>query len=578
MKKSDTQSSYKTHLLPYAVMVAGMLCALVAATFGSSGVAYADTIPGGNVSDPVVRAVDIAKPAVVRIITTLPSRLTVLFDQGPVTFPQGGGGENGNVYLLTLSGSGTFISSQGDVLTADHVINPPKDQSLLQALNQQAAPDVAKYINQNSKNGTQVTAEQVFQQLNSGQLKSSASYDTAVSEVFYSTDYTGPLSGTSTRDIPADIHATVDKIKKQSAANEKDIAIIHVPFTDTPSVQLGDSSTVQQQDELTIIGFPGTGDVSDRPTDLLTSSVNKITVSSIKQTNSGAPVIQVGGNVGHGDSGGPALNDKGTVVGIVSFGLSTDGSTGGTSFLQASNSARTMVQELNLDTTPGQFQKLWGEAFTTYASNEPGHWHKAQQQFEKLAKQYPQFKAVQRYLDYATQQAKTETVTRPTPSPQGGQTNTPATSTSTDAISIPAVALTAGVVLVLVLLTVALFAVGVRRKKKQAKPARQGGVAAPPVPVQQQQVSPGAVRMPSPPTPPVPAPGDNGLAAFGAPSRTLPPSAPPVRSTPPPATNVSGALRVWPCGHMNRSTARFCNVCGEPAPTQHQPTWRRVEQ
>ncbi len=144
----------------------------------------------------------------------------------------------------------------------------------------------------------------------------------------------------------------MDRIEKESPVTEKDVAIVHVSMDDMPSLQLGDSSNVHQQDQLTIIGFPGSGDVSTRPTDLLTASTNTITVSSVKTTNAGAQVIQVGGNVEHGDSGGPALDNTGTVVGIVSFGLSN---TGGTTFLQASNSAEQLIQSLNLDTKPGLF-------------------------------------------------------------------------------------------------------------------------------------------------------------------------------------------------------------------------------
>src|SRR5439155_4557399 len=115
-------------------------------------------------------------------------------------------------------------------------------------------------------------------------------------------------------------------------------------------VQLGDSSSVQQQDNLTIIGFPGNGDIAgNNATDLLTPSVNKVFVSSIKTSDTGAPLIQVGGNVEHGDSGGPALDNHGTIVGIVSFGANGPGST---SFLHASNSAHTLVQDMGLNTSP----------------------------------------------------------------------------------------------------------------------------------------------------------------------------------------------------------------------------------
>src|SRR5260370_11390176 len=190
-------------------------------------------------------------------------------------------------------------------------------------------------------------------------------------------------------------------------------------MTDLAMVQLGDSTSVQQQDNLTIIGFPGNGDIAgNSATDLLTPSVNKVFVSSIKTTNSRASVIQVGGNVEHGDSGGPALDNHGTIVGIVSFGAASG--QGNTSFLQASSSASALVQSLGLNTAPGPFQKAWNQAFTDYSSNIPGHWHKAQSEFEQIATTYPQFKGVQPYLDYATTQAKIEKVpqSQSTPHPQ----------------------------------------------------------------------------------------------------------------------------------------------------------------
>ncbi|MGH2509946.1 MAG: hypothetical protein ACRDHZ_21405, partial [Ktedonobacteraceae bacterium] len=80
--------------------------------------AYASGIPGGNIADPVVRAADIAKPAVVRIITVVVGQLSVTLPNGQsVTFPTTP--QNGvNGYPLALSGTGAFISAHGDLLTA----------------------------------------------------------------------------------------------------------------------------------------------------------------------------------------------------------------------------------------------------------------------------------------------------------------------------------------------------------------------------------------------------------------------------------------------------------------------------
>ncbi len=537
-------------------------------------VAYADGVPGGTVADPVVRAVDVAKPAVVRIITDVPAKLTVHFSQtNSVTFPQ-----TGDPYPLELSGSGAFISSHGDILTADHVVNPPHDSALSQYLDTRAASDVATYVNQHGSQ--QVTKDQVAQALQSNQIASDPVYSTPVSEAFLSTAYTGTLTATAFRDVPPEVHARVDTIEKQSPVNQKDVAIVHVALNDTPSVVIGDSTVVQQQDELTIIGFPGNGDVGNSPTSVLSSSINKVIVSSLKTTDNGAPVIQVGGNVEHGDSGGPALNNSGKVVGVVSFGAANPNSPGSTSFLQASASAQELIQSLNLNTAPGAFQQAWSKAFSDYASTSTGHWHKAQTEFAQLQSSYPNFKAVTPYLNYAQDQAKNESA------PAAGS---PVSIGSTT--SIPALAWTIGALTLIAFLALVIVALGFgRRGKKSAVPPNgvQGYPAQPnrnvPMqPGQQQQVHTNFV----PSAPNASHAYSNGVSAFGgpvpAPVQPYPTQQSTVRQQPPqmgqpiPApqapfgqqatpSDSSGVLHPWPCGHMNRSSARFCSICGEPAP------------
>src|SRR5438876_746979 len=510
------------------MLITGFVCLSIIATLVSTtATTYADGRPGGNVTDPVVRAVDIAEPAVVRIFTTVGGHLTVHFSNtNSATFPQ-----SGSAYPLLLSGSGTFITAHGDILTADHVINPPHDRALSQFLDDQAAKDVAAYINLNARSGSQVSADQVDQELKSGNLQSAPTYDPAMSEVFLNTTYTGPLPATDLSSLPFQLHATVDRIEKESSFNQRDVAIVHVKINDMASVQLGDSGSVRQQDKLTIIGFPGNGDVSDLPTDLLTASVNTISVSSTKTTDTGAQVIQVGGNVEHGDSGGPALDSNGAVVGIVSFGLVNSGSPGGTSFLQASNSARELVQALNLNTSAGPFQKTWSQALNDYASNSTGHWHKAQQGFAQIVAKYPLFKGVTPYLTYAQQQARTENVSpQPTPTANTAPTNT-----------IAAYVLTIGGIALLILLLALLFMVFFRRRGKKSTTSSTGKAG-----LDSQEPRPAAIAQKGP----SPAGGsmqqkqasslDDAMVAFGAPPKTPQPVQPSSSSI---QTVVSGTLR-----------------------------------
>jgi S1-C subfamily serine protease len=565
-----------------------MLATLLFALFSNVQTSYADVAPGGDIANPVVRAVDIAEPAVVRILTNSTGHLIVNFASGNVSFPRQGPG-----YQLTLSGSGTFITAHGDILTADHVVNPPaQDPGIAQAFDQAAAQDVALYINQHQ--GGPVTADQVNQELQSGQLASTPQIDSNQSEVFLSTSYSGPLTANNLSALPAGLSAPVDKIEKESAFNQEDVAIIHVALTDMASVPLGDSSSVQQQDNLTIIGFPGNGDVSDRPTDFLTASVNQISVSSIKTTDTGAPVIQVGGNVEHGDSGGPALDSTGAVVGIVSFGISSPGSTGSTSFLQASNSARALVQALNLDTTPGTFQQEWSRAFTDYASTTPGHWHKALSEFQRIASAYPLFKAITPYLNYTQAQAANEKSPSGTPTANSGS---PSGAPALNGNSLVSIVLTGLVVLLLIALVVILVRLAANRGKRADATHKRIAPMQPGLPPNAINTPPlnGQSRYPTMQPPPVVPPADSrltGMSAFGAPAAPTmpaqygsPPQYGPTINTPPnnPGNlavqgsqgTPSAALRPWPCGHLNRSNARFCSICGEPAP---MPPMRQVEQ
>lgn len=503
----------------YKVCLLGIVCVALAGlimTTSLAPVAYASG-PGGNVSDPVVKAVDIAKPAVVRILTQVVSRLTVTFKNGQsVTFPQTSQqGLNG--YPLVMSGTGAFISAHGDILTADHVINPVQDdkQSLDQFLDQTAASDVATYMNQQLQQ--QVTADQVAQELVSGELPSTPQYDKPLSRVYLSTDFSGPLSAASLQTVPRSQYADVDQIKASSPFNQFDTAIVHISGMDNmPMLQLGDATTVQEQDELRIIGFPGNGDVNTSPNDLLTSSINIINVSSIKNSPGGGTLIQVGGNVEQGDSGGPALDNKGQVAGIVSFGTSTTG--GGTSFLRASSSAKQLMQQAGVNTTPSALQVAWSKAFNDYASTAPGHWHLATSEFQQLLKQYPQFKAVNTFLPYAAQQAQSEQQT----TTSGTPTSSPTGSSSSSAGGLNPVYVIIGGLVILVIVVFG-GAMLVSRRRHKAAPAAAyppAGYGAPPASAYPGSQPPAFAPVPA--TPPV-QPGQPGQPApFAQPGQPIP--------------------------------------------------------
>lgn len=360
--------------------------------------------PGGNFADPVVREVDIAEPAVVRIATRLQFTVSIQLCTRSVTLPQGGGS-----YRVEGTGSGAFISANGDILTADHVVDVPDfvlatyaDQDIADVLNNASAFDPGCHYS------VVVTPDLVDQALGS-QITFNVHLLNHSSVVYRSTDYSGPLTVSDVKDAPSE-RAT---IVAHSAFEQNDLALVHIDATDTPSIQLDNSTTVAAEDHLTVIGFPGNGDLrNDRgqiknPDNFLTPSVNDVLVSAIKTFDNGSQLIQVGGNVEQGDSGGPVLDSAGHIVGVVSFGGPYRGST---AFLRTSNNALDMIGSNTISMTPGAFQRHWAQAFADYAATAPGHWHKAAREMAALASSYPEFKALTPYLTYAQQAATSEVV------------------------------------------------------------------------------------------------------------------------------------------------------------------------
>ncbi|HEY4388217.1 MAG TPA: hypothetical protein VGN34_27525, partial [Ktedonobacteraceae bacterium] len=138
-------------------------------------------------------------------------------------------------------------------------------------------------------------------------------------------------------------------------------------------------------------------------------------------------------------SGGPALDSRGNIVGIVSFQKDSMGQPNSTSFLHVSENVQQMINTLKLNTTPGKFQQQWQQGFHDYASTSAGHWHKADQDFTKLAADYPAFNGVKPFLTYTQAQAKNEHLPQST------------TPKSTISQSIPYLLIGIGIVLLLII-------------------------------------------------------------------------------------------------------------------------------
>ena len=410
MKRNDVEQCSLWKYLWQLIIRAGAISCMLALFSGIAGpLALVSTAQAaGQASNQLCtaakRGLNLALPAVVRITTTYQAQINYITADGSyVTFPQ-----NGDYYSLMLSGSGAFISANGDILTAAHVVNASQDD-LNALLIQAAAPDIAQAID-DANPPQPVTAQDIENQLVNDPDIWQGIYQSPQSAVYLSSQYAGTTNATSLDELQS---FSVTPLP-QFTSDQSDLTLLHVDdVKDMPTIPLGDSSQVFQGDTLTIIGYPGSADLAASdgtilPNDFLTSSVNTTIVSAIKTEVSGLPVMQVGGNVEQGDSGGPALNADGQLVGVVSFANTSQSDQGSTSFVQMVNNARTLIHQAGVKTTPSTFDQRWAAAYDACASSASGHWHNAYNQYSQIAHLYPAFKGVQLYLNYTKAQAAHE--------------------------------------------------------------------------------------------------------------------------------------------------------------------------
>jgi S1-C subfamily serine protease len=105
------------------------------------------------------------------------------------------------------------------------------------------------------------------------------------------------------------------------AMSGQDLALLRLETADMPTLPLGDSGAAQLGDKLYILGFPGV--VLSH--ELLSASakaeasVTNGAISGFKQDIRNQPVIQTDAPAAWGNSGGPAVNARGEVIGVLTF-------------------------------------------------------------------------------------------------------------------------------------------------------------------------------------------------------------------------------------------------------------------
>ena len=306
-----------------------------------------------------------AKPAVVLVIAEVASEVTLDCGSGATTITPS---------VFRERGTGWFIDERGWIITNGHVVQPAHTPPAW-LINQQAqhavtraclpkALEKAGVVPGETPDKEEAIKRRLLDQvLPTTKVKITPSVSVVIS------------SGVR---LKAEVKKYTPPVKSEPGVmSGRDLALLHVPGQNFPVLSLADSRSVLIGDPIHIIGFPGV--VLDH--ELLNksasveASITNGAVSGFKEDVANQPVIQTDASAAWGNSGGPAVNSRGEVAGVLTFVSLTPGAEGsivqGFNFVIPSQAVRDFVKdtEVRLD-GKSKFNTAWYEALRAFFSDD----------------------------------------------------------------------------------------------------------------------------------------------------------------------------------------------------------------
>jgi S1-C subfamily serine protease/rhodanese-related sulfurtransferase len=335
-----------------------------------------------------------ATPAVVLVVAEVSSEVTLDCGSGPqkITPP-----------VFRETGTGWFLDGNGWLITNGHVVQPAYEpprwlanQQAQRAVTTACLPQVLKRMG--LQPGDQPATEEAAKRklLDAVLPTTKVNLQPQISVV------------TARGRLKAEVKKYSPPVNEMSG---RDLALLKVPGQDLPVLSLADSRAAQTGDPVHIIGFPGvvlSHELLDQSSTMVEASVTNGSVSGFQKDRNNNTVIQTDAPASWGNSGGPVVDDKGSVIGVLTFVSLAPGPEGsivqGFNFVIPSSAVADFVKDTPVKVNAGsRFNSVWYAGLNAFFTDD---WTGALTRFEEADKIQGNLPDVRRMLAEAREKVK----------------------------------------------------------------------------------------------------------------------------------------------------------------------------
>lgn len=285
------------------------------------------------------------------------------------------------------TGTGFLYRPDGYLITNGHVVRDAniRDVQALAALKQSVEQEFAEAVQKGQL--FQMIEQQIGRALTNPEKQ-------AVLKSKYNLSMTQPVLTVylaNGKEYPGDI------LQYSPPVGEgKDVAVLKIGGSNLPTVALGNSDQVRVQDSVMVIGYPalaspwGGNSLISAESSMVPSATDGH-ISAVKTATTGTPLLQSDVAITHGNSGGPAFNSAGQVIGIATAGAEV---TQGFNYLVPINTALEFVRQAGSAPQSGAFDEHWAKALDLY---DEGRCNQSLQEFGNVLQFMPNLADAEQY-------------------------------------------------------------------------------------------------------------------------------------------------------------------------------------